>query len=204
MRKLLSDPQDSHGSKSTTPGLLLPGRPWWSSKSLRRDSCPNRPKRTALSGAWLDIVLIEAHLSLLEMEEFEQRHHEDEEVREVHCSLATGHSPLPTILYCSPLTPERGVFSAQLSSQHCFSLLPLPKKPSPVSRTFPNSSNSLYLSHSNRPQLFSSTNPTNTHPSLVLSNHSPAYLPFHKPSYPFSICLSLNFPSTHQSLHLST
>ena len=46
--------------------------------------------------------------------------------------------------------PQLGVFSAQLSFHPCFSLLPMPNKPSRVSQTFPNSSYSLHLFHSNK------------------------------------------------------
>ena len=45
--------------------------------------------------------------------------------------------------------PQHGVFSAQLSFHPCFSLLPMPNKPSFFSQTFPNSSYSLHPFHSN-------------------------------------------------------
>ena len=47
-------------------------------------------------------------------------------------------------------------------------------------------------------------NPTNTCQSLVFSNHSPTYLPFHKPSHPLTFCLSLTLFSIHWFLHPST
>jgi len=93
----------------------------------------------------------------------------------------------------------------------CFSLLHMPNKPSPVS--FPNSSiipNSSYsltsfmvTDHTPIPQR-KKANPTNTCHSLVLSNHSPTYLPFHKPSHPLTFCLSLTLLSIHLFLHPST
>ena len=46
--------------------------------------------------------------------------------------------------------PQHGVFSAQLSFHPCFSLVPMPNKPSCVSQTFPNSSYSLHPFHSNK------------------------------------------------------
>ena len=92
----------------------------------------------------------------------------------------------------------------------CFSLLHMPNKPSPVS--FPNSSiipNSSYsltsfmaTDHTPIPQR-KKANPTITCHSLVLSNHSPTYLPFHKPSHPLTFCLSLTLLSIHLSLHPS-
>ena len=93
----------------------------------------------------------------------------------------------------------------------CFSLLHMPNKPSPVS--FPNSSiipNSSYsltsfmaTDHTPIPQR-KKANPTITCHSLVLSNHSPTYLPFHKPSHPLTFCLSLTLLSIHLFLHPST
>ncbi len=64
----------------------------------------------------------------------------------------------------------------------------MPNKASPVSQTFPNSSYSHHLSHSNRPHhsysIKKKANPTNACQSLMLSNHSPTHLPSHKPSFP--------------------
>ena len=47
-------------------------------------------------------------------------------------------------------------------------------------------------------------NPTNICHSLVLSNHSPTYLSFNKPSHPLTFCLSLTLFSIHWFLHPST
>ena len=47
-------------------------------------------------------------------------------------------------------------------------------------------------------------NPTITCHSLVLSKHSPTYLPFHKPSHPLTFCLSLTLLSIHLFLHPSS
>ena len=47
-------------------------------------------------------------------------------------------------------------------------------------------------------------NPTNICHSLVLSNHSPTYLSFNKPSHPLTFCLSLTLLSIHLFLHSPT
>ena len=83
----------------------------------------------------------------------------------------------------------------------------MPNKSSPVSQIFLNSSYSLYLFHNNRYTPISQrkmTYPSNTYHSLVLSNHLPTYLPFHKPSHPLTFCLSLTLLSIHLFLHPTT
>ena len=85
--------------------------------------------------------------------------------------------------------------------------LPMPNKSSPVSQIFLNSSYSLYLFHNNRYTPISQRKtiyPSNTYHSLVLSNHLPTYLPFHKPSHPLTFCLSLTLLSIQLFLHPST
>ena len=98
--------------------------------------------------------------------------------------------------------------TAELSSLFQTSILP--NKPSPVSfpnsSIIPNSSYSLYLFYNNRHTISQRkmANPSNTCHSLVLSNHSPTYLPFHKPSHPLTFCLSLTLLSIHLFLHSPT
>ena len=51
----------------------------------------------------------------------------------------------------------------------CFSLLPMPSKPSRVSQTFPNSSYSLHLFHSNRPHSYSTKGKGKSHQHMPLT-----------------------------------
>ena len=65
--------------------------------------------------------------------------------------------------------PQHGVFSAQLSFHPCFSLLSMPNMPSPVSQTFPNSSYSLNLFHSNRPYSYSTKEKGKSHQHMPVT-----------------------------------